>query len=102
MIKDIKLENLGRVNTNKVDVVYNKTLVSKENPNNKIEKKITLYFSYQTIVGIEKDHQIYCHVNDWSTTTGKLLNEIQRDKKQRLEADEFNKVLSSVFDEVNQ
>jgi len=89
-ITNIGLENLGTVNKNFVSIFY---IDEKGN-----EKKIGLYFSYSAIVGIEKDWQIYCLKNYWSNTTGKLLNEIQPDKKQRLEREDFDKILATIFE----
>ena len=47
-----------------------------------------LYFSYKTLVGVNG----LCCVNNWSNTTGKLLNEINPDKSKRVEHDELLKV----------
>lgn len=80
MIIDIELENLGTANRNRVTIWTDKG-------------KFYLFFSYQTVVGVEyywdNSHYKYCIQNQWSTTTGKLLNEIEPDKKARLTPDEF-------------
>lgn len=80
-ILSISHENLGTINKNKVGI-------------NTSKGGITLYFSYNTIVG-------FCGCNDsatlqnyWSNTTGKLLNELEPDKKQRVDQTEFNRRLN--------
>jgi len=96
MITDIRLKNLGTVNRNAVYVDY---VNSKEK---KDLKTVKLYFSYETIVGIiTADWKTYCRVNDWSTTTGKLLNDIEPDHKARITGEEFIKIVAKVFVEIN-
>ena len=85
---EIKLENMGTVNTNMVSLY-------------KGNKSITLYFSYTTIVGIDtikKD----CEVteNNWGTTTGKLLNKLQLNKTLRISQDELLKIVQKELKEV--
>lgn len=69
MVEDINisLDNLGTINKNCVTINTNKGSVN-------------LYFSYETLVGVDG----VCSVNNWSSTTGKLLNEIQPDKSKRI------------------
>jgi len=88
-VEKIGLRNMGTVNKNMVFISG-----KDEKGNN---RNITLYFSYETIVGIEKDYNTYCLQNYWSTTTGKLLNEIESDKSKRLSQEDFDKVLNSIF-----
>ena len=58
--------------------------------------KLTLYFSYQTVVAFEDyDGDLVCSVNNWSTTTGKHLNWIQSDKNRRVK--DFDARLSAVM-----
>jgi len=64
----VELINLGTVNQNQVKLI-------------KGNKEINLYFSYKTLVGVNQ----YASVNNWSTTTGKLLNKIEPDHKARIE-----------------
>lgn len=85
-ISNVHLNNLGTVNRNEVVL---------ESDNG----KIVLYFSYETIVGIEKNGQTYCLKNYWGPTTGKLLNDIEPDKGKRLDQEDFDKVLSSIFND---
>ncbi len=59
--------NMGTVNQNKVSIETEKGYVE-------------LYFSYQTIVGVNNT----VSVNDWSVTTGKLLNILEPNKKNRV------------------
>jgi len=83
---DISLENLGTVNKNAVDLKTSKG-------------RITIYFSYETPVSFDHfsgndTHSTTCtRVNDWSNTTGKLLNECEPDHKARVTGEEFEKQL---------
>ena len=86
---DISLLNLGTPNKNKVVL----------NVNGK--GRLVLFFSYETIVSfslaspsLSKEATI---INLWSVTTGKLLNELEPDKKKRLSKEEFDKALSEAF-----
>lgn len=76
MENDIKvnLMNLGTTNKNLVTISTNKG-------------SIDLYFSYKTLVAVNG----ICSVNDWSNTTGKLLNEIEKDKSKRVAHEEVLK-----------
>lgn len=72
---EISLRNLGTVNKNKVII---------SNGNNQVD----LYFSYETIVAVND----IVSQNDWSTTTGKLLNELDGgNKKTRVPHEEVLK-----------
>lgn len=64
---EVNLSNMGTVNKNRV------TLCNRD-------REVTLYFSYDTIVAVDG----IVAENDWSRTTGKLLNELQPDKKKRV------------------
>ena len=96
MIKSIKLNNLGTVNKNEVGIETDKGSFS-------------LYFSYETLVGIyynfNKDgkHWFIKSVieNLWSTTTGKLLNELEPNKKNRKSQEVFDKEVSDMFEKIN-
>ena len=76
MVEDINisLNNLGTVNKNCVTIRTNKGSVD-------------LYFSYKTLVGVNG----VCSVNDWGNTTGKLLNEINPNKDERVKHSEVLK-----------
>ena len=79
----IKHENEGTINKNSVYIKTDKA-------------ELTLYFSYETIIsytlnvfgekGIYESNTIQ---NYWSTTTGKFLNELCRDKELRLTEEQF-------------
>lgn len=73
MVEDIgiSLHNLGTINKNCVTISTDKGSVD-------------LYFSYKTLVGVNR----VCSVNDWGVTTGKLLNEINPNKEERVEHSE--------------
>ncbi|MCP5375228.1 MAG: hypothetical protein H6743_03940 [Rickettsiaceae bacterium] len=87
-LTNVSLENLGTVNKNKVILTFEGGA------------RVELYFSYKTIVGVYGNGIEACIQNYWSTTTGKLLNEIEPDKNKRLSQDDFDKELSKVFEEV--
>lgn len=79
----VELLNLGTVNKNKVELGDN----------------LTIWFSYETPVAYWlAGHGTVCRENDWSTTTGKLLNEIQPDKKQRISGEQFEQQLQAITD----
>ena len=78
----IDLENLGTVNKNRVELTNN-------------GKSMLIWFSYQTAVGCSYEGKQLVRQNDWSTTTGKLLNEIDGgNKKERVDGETFNKFLA--------
>lgn len=59
--------------------------------------RLNLWFSYKTIVAFEYDGRLSIIKNYWSTTSGKHLNWIDRDKKVRLESLEFNRLLDDLL-----
>ena len=77
MAKDVKVghRNLGTVNKNMVTISTEKGSTN-------------LYFSYNTLVGVDGT----VSKNEWSRTTGKLLNELQPDKKQRVPSEKVQEV----------
>lgn len=81
----IYLKNDGTVNKNRVIIEFTNGNV------------ITLYFSYETIVGYCYNGERACTVNNWGTTTGKYLNIIEPDHKKRVEhnvlLDQVNKII---------
>ena len=70
----VEFKNLGTPNKNVVTIKGN-------------YGSVNLYFSYKTIVAVNG----ICSVNDWSKTTGKLLNEIEPDKSKRVKHEEVLK-----------
>jgi hypothetical protein len=50
-----------------------------------IIRESSFWFSYTTCVAFRKDGILYCSENIWSNTTGKHLNMICIDKKQRID-----------------
>ncbi len=81
----IYLENLGTVNKNKVMI-----------------GNLTLWFSYETIVAFSHPSTGFvCRQNDWSTTTGKLLNEICPKKENRIPGDDFKGKLNELLEKLN-
>lgn len=76
---NIKFENLGTVNKNKVQV-----------------GDFTFWFSYWTCVAFDspKTGLVVRH-NDWSTTTGKLIASLA-DKDNRIDGKSFEKMLDKI------
>ncbi len=70
----VKHKNLGTINQNCVTIETEKG-------------EVGLYFSYETIVGVNN----VVSVNNWSKTTGKLLNYLEPDKSKRVEHEEVLK-----------
>ena len=64
---EICLNNLGTVNKNLVSISRN-------------GKNVNLYFSYNTLVAVDN----IVSENNWSRTTGKLINYLQPNKKLRV------------------
>ena len=52
-------------------------------------KRNRFWFSYNTLVAFCSDKGFFIRHNDWSTTTGKHLNWISKDKKERLTKEQF-------------
>lgn len=100
MITKISLQNLGTANKNRV-VVYT------------TRGEFILYFSYETIVGVSCDYtdkvrgvkwrrnDRFVVENQWSTTTDKLLNEIEPDKKKRIKPEQFDKEVEKMMKFIN-
>lgn len=78
---NIKFENLGTVNTNKVSIC-----------------ELDIYFSYETPVAFQAyGEKMVCRENSWSTTTGKFLNSLQPDKTKRIEGRLFDEKLQQAI-----
>lgn len=100
MIKLIELHNLGTLNKNKINIITDRGTFE-------------LYFSYETLVGFyyqtqpkawegSKDREKYWNKkrtseNIWSTTTGKLLNELEPDKKKRVNYEQFKNEVAEMM-----
>ncbi len=85
---NVRLENLGTVNKNKVVLTTSK-------------EYLVLFFSYQTIVSfhmnVGKEYNSQTIINAWGTTTGKLLNELCPDKSKRIYGEIFKEELAKAF-----
>ena len=55
------------------------------------------YFSYNTLIAFRSDKGFFVRQNDWSTTTGKHLNWIKKDKKERLTSEQFKAIYKESF-----
>ena len=90
---NIQLKNLGTVNKNFLKI-------DGSNGNN-----IKIYFSYETPVSfsarIDGEYQQETRQNDWSTTTGKLLNECEPDKSKRIDGEQFMRLLEDALVKFN-
>ena len=58
---------------------------------------LTLYFSYETIIAFRTCGRLICSENVWSTTTGRHLNRIEPDKKQRVSHKGFEAALIKIL-----
>ena len=58
---------------------------------------LTIYLSYQTVIAFSDSGKLTIIKNYWSTTTGKHLNAINRDKSIRLDNDQFEKELQKLL-----
>ena len=76
----VRLINQGTVNKNIVEV-----------------GGLTLYFSYETIIAFRDKTGLHCSENSWSTSTGKVINEIMPDKKGREKREVFEMYLSEAL-----
>lgn len=76
----VELVNEGTVNKNKVVI-----------------GSLTLWFSYKTCVAFDYRGEFFCIENLWSNTTGKFLNELERDKDKRLPSELFDFKLNQVL-----
>ena len=56
------------------------------------------YFSYNTLVAFRSDKGLFVRQNNWSTTTGKHLNWINKDKAIRLTSEQFKAKYKESFD----
>lgn len=57
---------------------------------------LELFFSYETCVAFRTSSELFCCENDWGSTTGKHLNQIQPDKSKRLPRVEFERELDRI------
>ena len=88
----VSLENLGTVNTNKIKIETGKG-------------QLVIYFSYQTPVSFysynpNHQYQGITRQNDWGATTGKLLNELEPDKKAKVTSEVFEKGLEKALNQI--
>lgn len=59
---------------------------------------IRLYFSYETVIAYNAPGEgLVIRENDWSTTTGKHLNAISRDKSRRISGEAFEAKLEAML-----
>ncbi len=94
----VGLKNMGTVNKNMVSL-------SKECGGHVASGHymvaLVLWFSYQTCVGFHllggRFDKKVVRQNDWSTTTGKLLNELEPNKEARVIGKDFEEALSLAF-----
>jgi hypothetical protein len=79
--------NYGTINKNAVTISSNKGMVS-------------LFFSYDTLIGVKGMGTRKISENEWSVTTGKFLNELEPDKKARIPHEEVLKAAGQRLKEV--
>lgn len=81
----VKFQNLGTVNQNRVDL-----------------GPLTIWFSYETPVAFQVDgSKLICRQNDWSFTTGKLLNKLCPNKADRISGLEFETYLATILNQLD-
>ena len=56
------------------------------------------WFSYDTLIAFRSDKGLFVRKNNWSTTTGKHLNWINKDKAIRLTSEQFKAKYKESFD----
>lgn len=85
---NIRLQNLGTVNKNVVCLDSERDYIK-------------LWFSYETPVSVNAringEYFDFTRQNDWSTTTGKLLNELEPNKDKRISGEEFENKLRKIL-----
>lgn len=63
---------------------------------------LDLYFSYETVIAFRSPKTgLVIRKNDWSTTTGKHLNAINPNKKERIDGAEFTAQLEKLLSSYN-
>ena len=62
---------------------------------------LRLWFSYDTVIAFSNGAGLRMSENRWGNTTGKHLNWIDRDKKNRLPREQFEAELSAVLEQHN-
>lgn len=83
-MNEVIFRNLGTVNKNTVRI-----------------GKLQLWFSYETPVAYKVGSEnIVVRKNDWSTTTGKLLNDLEPDKSKRIDGQIFVEQLEKLVSEI--
>lgn len=99
----IKHKNLGTVNKNMIE------MISEPQGNGKERVMIMeLYFSYETLVSFSLSSNgdydgngaisiTVTRKNDWSTTTGKLLNYCEPDKTKRVDENTFRDLFDNAM-----
>ena len=67
-----------------------------------VGNKLTLWYSYETVIAFSDGQHRFVTENQWNVTTGKHLNWIDRgDKKSRLPYAEFTLKLENYLKELN-
>ena len=67
-----------------------------------LENGDLLYYSYRTLIAFTHNHKLYICENIWGSTTGKHLNFINRDKKIRLNALEFEALFEKFHNHIRE
>jgi len=58
---------------------------------------LTLYFSYDTVIAYQDKGDFHICKNMWSTTTGRHLNRLSKDKREREDPETFGRGLNEVL-----
>lgn len=89
----ISFKNLGTINTNQIDILVSDTTTNKL-------KILTIFLSYETVVAFSYRGEFVCAKNEWSRTTGKLLNKLEPNKKKRIPYIDLEKYLSNALQDI--
>ena len=77
---NISLENMGTINKNRITI-----------------GPLRIWFSYETPVAFDLDRSgIVVRENDWGPTSGKLINQLESDKKKHVKGEQFEKMLDEI------
>ncbi|KKN44972.1 hypothetical protein LCGC14_0687930 [marine sediment metagenome] len=96
------METNGQKETEKINISFtNEGTINKNSVCLETEKgSIKLFFSYSTIISFSGGGDCGTIENLWSVTTGKFLNELEPDKKERLNEPEFKERLRTALNKL--
>jgi len=75
---------------------YGKSVSAKANAVAFENNGITVYFSYETIIAIKIDDELFISKNIWGSVTGRHLNAINDDKSIRIDYEEIERISEDI------